>query len=73
MKYKDNFQNLKEKVRKVALYYIFANLCNVCLIEDSWIIPSVSEFSQFQYIVLIEACEESLLHTGIELEKGGIF
>ena len=35
MKYNDNFQNLKEKARKVALYSVFANLCNVCFIEDS--------------------------------------
>lgn len=42
MKYNDNFQNLKEKARKVVLYSVFANLCNVCFIEDSWILPSVS-------------------------------
>lgn len=40
------------------------------LIEESWIFISAPAFSLLQYVVLVEVCEENLLHTDVSLEKG---
>lgn len=44
----------------VALFYLFINLLNVTiLIKGSWILIETFAFSQLQFVVLVEVCEEN--------------
>lgn len=45
----------------------------IVLILGSWILISTLAFSLLQYVVLVEVYEESLFHTSVTLEKGGVF
>ena len=56
-------------MRRVALLYILVNLFNAWLIEDIWILISVSATNLFGYVVLVEVGKNMQLHTDMELER----
>lgn len=60
-------------MRRVAPFYIFANLLRSGFIEDGWIHGSATAFHLFQHAVLIEVAEENPAHSHLYLEKEGIF
>lgn len=51
-------------------FYIWANLFNVQIMEDSWILISAPAFGLLQYVVFVEANEENLASLRYVVRKG---
>ena len=51
------FQN-QISVRRVALFYVSANLCSVWFGRESWILISASAFNLLWYVALVKDVHE---------------
>lgn len=63
---------MRSSVRRSALFCMVANLLNVCLIEDRWVLTSASAFNLLT-VVWVEKVLESQPDRHLSLAEWGIF